>query len=263
MSRGLGSVQRRILKFLEQDSRVYTASQLTAELCTDCERLFDVSGQTAPPSPPATPAQDRSVRRALYGLCERGLLLDSRATFPLPTKRRCFGTRAGFESLLAQWLEAIEEKAEETPEEFSDAISELHFLQSNLRSHEALSKYRRASQKARYGSANQKAALGANEIREVITMQEHLLTLTTSKADRLEIYETLTQLYRLPGQAQDDPNPVVDSAAILRPASLSDGLLIILTRNMRRLTSLADDVDLVERAQRMRANLLATLGVKG
>jgi hypothetical protein len=97
--------------------------------------------------------------------------------------------------------------------------------------------------------------LTVDELREVIALQEHLLTLTSGDADRLDLHQVLADLYRrlvnvesrhLAAAANVDD---AWRAANGRDVLLSRQLLVDVVRNLDRLTNATPDPQLLERAR--------------
>lgn len=104
--------------------------------------------------------------------------------------------------------------------------------------------------------------LTVDELREVIALQEHLLTLTTGDTDRLDLHQVLADLYRRLVHVQGRHLAAaadVDGAWRSphgRDVMLSRQLLVDVARNLDRLTT-TTDARLLERAYAARA-LFAT-----
>lgn len=95
MSRGLGYVQRRILEILSGEHEVLTA--------------LEIAGLMAPSGAAIDRSLEESVRRALESLVDRGLILDSRRSFPLSSNYRFFGYIEGFRSIFERWATELGE----------------------------------------------------------------------------------------------------------------------------------------------------------
>ena len=97
--------------------------------------------------------------------------------------------------------------------------------------------------------------LTIDELRELIALQEHLLSLTTGDTDRLDLHQVLADLYRRLVHVQsrhlaaaadvDDAWRTPDGRDVL----LGRQLLVDVVRNIDRLTAVTTDPQLVARAR--------------
>ena len=97
--------------------------------------------------------------------------------------------------------------------------------------------------------------LTVNELREVIALQEHLLTLTSGDTARLDLHQVLADLYRRLVHVQSRHlAAAADVDAAWRAPSgrdvlLSRQLLADVIRNLHRLSSATTDPQLLVRAR--------------